>query len=150
MAAHIGTAIQLALDEEAKTVRKTPVRQKRRRSSVGAEENPNKCLKTPSMTKVGAQQLLELEELFNSPRTGDIFACDIFMSPLGYGHLANGMCPIPTPLQHKTTFSSLVSPMPLGSFNGPTVSFAVDDQQERKTRGDVKIDKENSFSFHNI
>ncbi len=152
MAAHVGTAIQMALDEESHAVRKTPVRQKRRRSSVGAEENPAKCQRTPNVTRVGAKQLLELEELFNSPRTGDIFACDIFMSPLGYGNVAmnNGMCPITTPLQHKTTFSSLMSPMPLGSFNEPAVSFAVDNQTERKASGDGKIDKENSFSFHKI
>ena len=151
MAAHIGTAIQLALDEEAKIVKETPVRPKRRRSSIGMEERPSKCLKTPTMTNVGTQQLLELEELFNSPRTGDIFAaCDIFMSPLGYGNVAlnSGMCPIPTPLQHKSTFSSL-SPMPLGGFNAPVVSFAVEDHPEAKTRGEGIIDKENSFSFQN-
>lgn len=156
MAAHVGSAIQLALDEEAKAIqiKKTPSRQaKRRRSSTGVEENPSKCLRTPNMTKVNTQQLLELEELFHSPRSGDIFAtCDIFMSPLGYGNMAlnSGMYPIPTPLQHKNTFSSLMSPMPLGSFNGPAVSFAVDDQLDLKTRGEGPIDKENSFSFQNL
>lgn len=160
MAAHVGTSIQLALDEEAKATRahapldtKTPIRQKRRRSSIDAQENPSKCLKTPKMAEMNNQQILELEELFNSPATGDIFAsCDIFMTPMGFGPMSlhHGMCPIPAS-QQKSTFSSLISPIPLGNFNGQSVSLAVDDQLGPKTHGvERNSEKENSFSFQNV
>ena len=177
MAAHVGAAIQMALDEETRqatnqepvVVAKTPVRQKRRRSSMGAQDKENqpaaKVLKTPTMTNVDGQQLLELEELFNSPGTSELFAaCDMFMSPFGFAPLSTGqgMCPINVPeigtisyMQHAKTPAKLAfpalpmsfSPLPLGNFNGHTTcTFTVDDPLSNGQDG-INMDKEQSFSF---
>jgi hypothetical protein len=178
MAVHIAACIQLALEEEsnvldlqqnrrmpAATLSKTPVRQtKRRRSSLGVAGAPSaKQMKpqyqTPKVLNVNGQQLLELEELFCTPGTGELFAaCDMLLSPLGTGFAPlsskalqkTGMCPIQN---HTSKFASITSPMPLGNFNAAFVdgdnakAQAHHAGQQDDSLADMPA-KENSFTFN--
>jgi hypothetical protein len=143
ISAHIANCIGVALDEEANAAKaavaaepmqpaQTPVRQnKRRRSSLGVasltkslnKSNKQHVMQTPNMAKINGEQLLELEGLFATPGTGELYAAgDMVMSPLGDGFAplsskalrSTGMCPV----QNNTSkFATLTSPVPLGNFN---------------------------------
>lgn len=180
MVAHIATVLQMALIHEAHIHRKVtttptqPAQRKRRRSSQGCyvDKENAQVNTTPDVTKLGGDEIMELENLFNSPATKELLAsCNMLPSPIpapqvtaqheapAMQSLAGGLSSQYAKTPAKLPFPPLPwtnDPPPFGNYNPPgthtTTTFNLDDDVQKSPLNPRHegADKENSFSFQNL
>ena len=180
MVAHIATVLQMALVHEAQVHRKVattptqPKQKRKRRSSQGcyADKENAPFNTTPDVATFGGDEIMELENLFNSPATKELLAsCNMLPSPIpapqvtaqheapAMQSLAGGLSSQYAKTPAKMPFPPLpwtTDPVPFGNYIPPgthtTTTFNLDDDEQKSPLRSRQegAEKENSFSFQNL